>query len=126
MNTSALLFGLDSLRNRDFADVRTIMRGKALGMIGIGTGSGDNRAKEATMKAITSPFLGEITIGQAAGVLINIIYNKDIRLDEINEVCDTITKAAHPDATIFFEVVQDESIKDEIRVAVIAFKPNSQ
>lgn len=113
------LITIPGLVNLDFADVRTIMIDKGLAHMGVGRGSGDNRAQEAAKQAISSPLL-ETSIVGATGVLLNITGGSDLGLLEINEAAEIVQEAADPDANIIFGAVIDENIKDEIRITVIA------
>lgn len=108
------------LVNLDFADVRTIMSGMGLALMGTGTGRGEHRAVDAAQMAIASPLLEETSIEGARGLLINITGGPDLTLHEINEAAMAIRDAAHEDANIIFGAVVDASLKDEIRVTVIA------
>ncbi|WP_097025583.1 cell division protein FtsZ [Clostridium peptidivorans] len=113
------LITIPGLVNLDFADVRTIMTDKGLAHMGVGTGTGDNRAQEAAKEAISSPLL-ETSIVGATGVLLNITGGADLGLLEINEAAEIVQEAADPDANIIFGAVIDESLKEEIRITVIA------
>ncbi|MBA3443095.1 MAG: cell division protein FtsZ [Pyrinomonadaceae bacterium] len=108
------------LINLDFADVKTIMAGMGLALMGAGRASGENRALEATQQAISSPLLEEATIEGAKGVLINITGGPDLTLFEVNEASSIIREAADDDANIIFGAVIDESIRDEMKITVIA------
>lgn len=113
------LITIPGLVNLDFADVRTIMLNKGLAHMGVGKGTGDNRAQEAAKQAISSPLL-ETSIMGATGVLLNVTGGADLGLLEINEAAEIVQEAADPDANIIFGAVIDESLKDEIRITVIA------
>src|SRR5205807_8456893 len=108
------------LINLDFADVKTIMQGMGLALMGAGRASGENRAVEATQQAISSPLLEEATIQGAKGVLINITGGPDLTLYEVNEASSIIRESADDDATIIFGAVIDETMRDEMRITVIA------
>jgi cell division protein FtsZ len=107
------------LVNLDFADVRTIMRGAGTAVMGIGLGSGPNRAAEAAHQAIASPLL-DASIEGATGVLLNITGGSDIGLFEVNEAAELVTAAADASANVIFGAVIDESLKGSVRVTVIA------
>ena len=107
------------LINLDFADVRSVMTGAGSALMGIGQGSGEDRAEEAAKNAISSPLL-ESSIEGARGVLLSIAGPTDLTLHEVNKAADAITRVAHPDATIIFGAVVDDALGDEIRVTVIA------
>jgi cell division protein FtsZ len=108
------------LINRDFADVRTVMKGMGHALMGIGSASGEHRAVEAAQQAIASPLLEETSIEGARGLLINITGGEDVTLNEINEAAEIITEGAAPDAQILFGAVVDESLGDDLQVTVIA------
>ncbi|QAA33733.1 cell division protein FtsZ [Clostridium manihotivorum] len=113
------LITIPGLVNLDFADVRAVMVDKGLAHMGVGHGSGDNRAQEAAKQAISSPLL-ETSIVGATGVLLNVTGGADLGLLEINEAAEIVQEAADPDANIIFGAVIDENLKDEIRITVIA------
>lgn len=113
------LITIPGLVNLDFADVRTVMLDKGLAHMGVGTGTGDNRAQDAAKQAISSPLL-ETSILGATGVLLNVTGGADLGLLEINEAAEVVQQAADPDANIIFGAVIDENLKDEIRITVIA------
>jgi cell division protein FtsZ len=106
--------------NVDFADVRTIMSNRGAALMGTGFGAGDNRAVEAAQEAISSPLLDNISIQGAAGVLINITGGMDLNLDEVSVIAGIIQEAAGDEAEIIFGAVHDSSMKEEVRVTVIA------
>jgi cell division protein FtsZ len=108
------------LINRDFADVRTVMKGMGHAIMGVGTASGEHRAVEAAQQAIASPLLEETSIEGARGLLINISGGEDVTLNEINEAAEIITEGSHPDAQILFGAVVDADLEDQIQVTVIA------
>ncbi|MEG0773268.1 cell division protein FtsZ [Clostridium sp.] len=113
------LITIPGLINLDFADISTIMLDKGLAHMGVGTGKGDNRAQEAAKQAIASPLLETSIIG-ATGVLLNVTGGSDLSLLEISDAAQIVQEAADPDANIIFGAVIDESLKDEIRITVIA------
>jgi cell division protein FtsZ len=106
--------------NLDFADVRTIMSEKGEAIMGTGTASGDNRAKEAASRALRSPLLDDVSIAGARGLLINITGGPMITLAEVSEAANTIYEASGSEANVIFGTAIDESLSDEIRVTVIA------
>lgn len=108
------------LINSDFADVKTIMQNKGLALMGIGYGEGEHRALEAATNAISSPLLEDISIDGATGIIINITGGSNLKIHEVNEATTLIMEAAHEDAEIIFGTVIDESIKDRVKVTVIA------
>ncbi len=108
------------LINLDFADVKSIMKGMGMAFMGTGIASGENRALDAAQKAISSPLLIDTSIEGARGVLINITGGKDITLHEVSKASDLIHKIAHPEANIIFGTVIDNSMKEMVKVTVIA------
>jgi cell division protein FtsZ len=113
------LITVPGLVNLDFADVRTIMREAGSALMGIGSASGENRAAEAARTAVSSPLL-EASIEGATGILLNVTGGPDIGLFEVNEAAEVVTSAADQAANVIFGAVIDDSIKDEVRVTVIA------
>ncbi|MDF2635706.1 MAG: cell division protein FtsZ [Pelosinus sp.] len=113
------LIAVPGLINLDFADVKTIMTDTGSALMGIGYGSGDNRAVAAAEAAIKSPLL-ETSIEGARGVLLNITGGPSLGLLEVNEAAAIISDAVDPEANIIFGAVIDESFQDEVRVTVIA------
>jgi len=113
------LITMHGIINVDFADVKTIMADAGSALMGIGRGSGDNRAVEAARAAIDSPLL-ELSIDGAKGILFNITGGPDLSMYEIDEAAKIITEAADPDANIIFGSIVDESISGEVRITVIA------
>ena len=108
------------LINLDFADVKTVMHGMGMALMGTGTASGENRAVEAAKRAISSRLLEEESIQGARGVLINITGGHDLRLHEVSEASSIIHDAADTEANIIFGAVLDERMKDEVKITVIA------
>ncbi len=113
------LIAVPGLINLDFADVKTIMTDTGSALMGIGYGSGDNRAVTAAEAAIKSPLL-ETSIEGARGVLLNITGGASLGLLEVNEAAAIISNAVDPEANIIFGAVIDEAFQDEVRVTVIA------
>ena len=107
------------LINLDFADVKSVMAGAGSALMGIGIGSGADRATEAAKSAISSPLL-ESSIDGAKGVLLSIAGPTDLTLHEVNAAADAITRVAHPDANIIFGAVVDDALGEEVRVTVVA------
>lgn len=107
------------LINVDFADVRTIMSNAGTALMGIGTGTGENRATLAARTAISSPLL-EVSIDGAKGVLFNITGGKDLTMAEVDEAAQMIAQAIDPDANIIFGATIDENLVDQVKIAVIA------
>src|SRR5713226_3214418 len=114
------LITVPGMINLDFADVRTIMQGMGMALMGTGYARGENRAIEATQEAISSPLLEEATIKGARGVLINITGGPDLTLYEVNEASTLIHQEADEDANIIFGAVIDETMRDEMKITVIA------
>lgn len=107
------------LINTDFADVKMIMTDAGSALMGIGTGTGEDRASSAARKAISSPLL-ESSIEGARGILLSIAGSSDMGLLEVNAAAELVQSVAHPDANIIFGTVVDESMGDSVRVTVIA------
>jgi cell division protein FtsZ len=108
------------LINVDFADVKAIMEGMGIALMGTGSATGDNRALEATQRAISSPLLEEASIEGAKGLLVNVSGGADLTLFEVNEAMSIIHDAADPDANIIFGAVLDERLTNEMKITVIA------
>ena len=113
------LITVPGLINMDFADVRTIMRDAGSALMGIGVGSGDNRAVDAARAAISSPLL-ETSLDGATGVLLNITGGSDLGLAEVDEAAQVVTSAADSNANVIFGAVIDESMGGDVRVTAIA------
>ncbi len=112
--------------NVDFADVKTIMQGMGMALMGTGNARGENRAAEAAQRAISSPLLEEASIQGARGVLINITGSENLLLHEVSEAASIIQQAAEEHANIIFGAVLDERMTDEIKITVIATGFDSQ
>lgn len=108
------------LVNVDFADVQTIMSEMGQALMGTGIGTGENRAREAAQKAISSPLLEDTSIEGARGILINVTGGENLTLFDVNDAAMEIQKGAHEDANVIFGAVIDENLKDEVYVTVIA------
>lgn len=108
------------LINLDFADVRTIMSGMGMAMMGTGVGHGEHRALDAAQKAVASPLLDDASIEGARGILINITGGADLSLHEVEEAARVVYEAAAEDANIIFGAVIDPTLQDEVRLTVIA------
>jgi cell division protein FtsZ len=108
------------LINLDFADVKTIMSGMGVAMMGTGTAEGDNRAMQAAQKAVSSPLLEDGSVNGARGVIINVTGGPDLSLMEVNEASCVIQEAAHEDANIIFGAVVDPALKGKVKITVIA------
>ncbi len=106
--------------NLDFADVKTIMSGMGMAVMGTGIAKGENRAVEAANKAISSPLLEEASIEGARGILINISGGSDMTLYEVSEAAQIVHEHAHPEAQIIFGTVIDPKMTDCVKITVIA------
>ncbi|KKQ72196.1 MAG: cell division protein FtsZ, cell division protein FtsZ [Candidatus Peregrinibacteria bacterium GW2011_GWC2_39_14] len=113
------LITMHGMINVDFADVKTIMENSGSALMGIGYGTGENRATEAAKAAISSPLL-EMSIEGAKGILFNITGGNDLSMFEVDEAARIITEAADPDANIIFGAVINDSYTGEMKVTVIA------
>jgi len=111
--------------NLDFADVKTIMSGMGVALMGMGCASGQNRAMAAAEKAISSPLLEDVSIRGARGVLINITAGPSLSMHEVQEAASLVQQEADDEANIIFGTVIDETLEDELKVTVIAtgFEP---
>src|SRR6202171_4112980 len=115
------LFGaVPGLINLDFADVRTIMQGMGMALMGTGYARGENRAIDATREAISSQLLEKASIKGARGVLINITGGHDLTLFEVNEAASIVREEADENANIIFGHVIDETMADAMKITVIA------
>jgi cell division protein FtsZ len=108
------------LINLDFADVRTIMSGMGLAMMGTGVAEGQNRAMEAAQRAISSPLLEGASVNGARGVIINVTGGPDLSLIEVSEASSIVQEAADEDANIIFGAVIDPVLKGKVKITVIA------
>jgi len=108
------------LINLDFADVKTIMSGMGVAMMGTGVAEGDGRAMMAAQKAVSSPLLEDGSVNGARGVIINVTGGPDMSLMEVNEASCVIQEAAHEDANIIFGAVVDQNLGGKIKITVIA------
>ena len=113
------LIAVPAMINLDFADVKTIMESGGMAHMGIGVGKGETRLVDAANKAISSPML-ETKIDGARAVLINVTGGPDMSIMEINEAANLVMEAADSDANIIFGAGIDETLKDEVRITVIA------
>ena len=115
----AELITIPGLINVDFADVKTIMRDAGSALMGIGVGTGENRAIEAAKAAISSPLL-ELSIDGARGILFTVTGGPDMTMNEVSDAAKIVTSSADPDAKIIFGAIIDESMIGTMRIAVIA------
>jgi cell division protein FtsZ len=108
------------LINLDFADVRTIMSGMGVAMMGTGVADGEGRAMQAAQRAVSSPLLEDSTVHGARGVIINVTGGPDMSLMEVNEASCVIQESAHDDANIIFGAVIDPNLSGRLKITVIA------
>ncbi len=108
------------LINLDFNDVKTVMSQQGMAMMGVGSASGDNRAREATQEAIASPLLDNINLAGAKGILVNITGGAGLSIGEYHEVGQMISEYASEDATVIIGTAIEEELGDELRVTIIA------
>jgi cell division protein FtsZ len=113
------LITLPGLINLDFADVRTIMSDAGQALLGIGMGTGEQRAMDAATAAVASPLL-ETSVDGAQSILLSITGGRDLSLWEVNEAAKAVAEAAHPDANIIFGAMVDERIEGEVWITVVA------
>src|SRR6476646_6377366 len=108
------------LINLDFADVKTIMAGMGLAIMGTGLSEGERRAMMAASAAISSPLLEDASVKGARGVIINVTGGPDLSLVEVSEASAIIQEAAHEDANIIFGAVVDPKMEGRVKITVIA------
>jgi cell division protein FtsZ len=108
------------LINVDFADVRTVMAEMGMAMMGSGTSSGEDRAREAAESAISSPLLEDINLAGANGILVNVTAGMDLSIGEFQEVGNTVREFSSDNATVVIGTVIDPEMSDRIRVTVVA------
>jgi cell division protein FtsZ len=108
------------LINVDFADVKTVMSGMGVSMMGTGSATGENRAREAAEKAINSPLLEDIDLAGANGILVNITAGMTLTIGEFDEVGNTVRDFADDNATVVVGTVIDPELEEELRVTVVA------
>ncbi len=106
--------------NVDFADVRTVMSEKGRAMMGSGKATGEERAREAAERAIHCPLLDDVNLAGARGILVNVTAGPELGMDEFAEVGEAIGEFASDNALVVIGTALDESIKDELRVTVVA------
>jgi cell division protein FtsZ len=114
------LIMMPGLVNLDFADVKTTMSKAGMAIMGIGIGTGENRALEAAERAISHPLLEDSSIAGAKGVLMNITCSSDLTMEEMTQASERIYEEVGEDAEIIWGAVMDDGIGDEMRVTVIA------
>ncbi|MCZ6578239.1 MAG: cell division protein FtsZ [Gammaproteobacteria bacterium] len=117
----AELITCPGLINVDFADVRTVMSEMGMAMMGTGTATGENRAREAAAAAISSPLLEDVNISGAQGILVNVTAGLDLAIGELDDVGTIITEYASADANVVVGTVIDSNMQDgELRVTMVA------
>jgi cell division protein FtsZ len=116
----AELITRSGLINVDFADVRTVMSEMGMAMMGSAVASGDNRASEAAMAAVSSPLLEDVNISGARGILVNVTAGPDMSIGEFEEVGNTVKDFASDDATVVMGTVIDPEMHGEVRVTLVA------
>jgi len=111
--------------NLDFADVKTIMSGMGVAMMGTAMGDGPTRAVDAANRAVSSPLLEDASVNGARGVIVNVTGGADMSLMEVNDALSIIQEAAHEDANIIFGAVVDPTLGGKVKITVIAtgFEP---
>jgi len=114
------LINVQGMINLDFADVKTIMSNMGEALMGTGKASGEERSVLAAQQAISSPLLDNVSIGGARGVLVNITAGNNLTFHEVDEASQIIFEEAGEDANIIFGAVIDPTMKDELRITVIA------
>lgn len=114
------LITVPGIINLDFADVKSVMKGMGVALMGIGYGKGDGAAVKAMKAAIDSKLLEENSIKGAKGALINITGSENTPLNEIEEAIALVHDEADEDAEIIFGTVYNESAEDEVKITVIA------
>lgn len=106
------------LVNLDFAEIRTVMKGGGVALIGVGESDSENRAIEAVEKAINNPLL-DVDISGANGALINVIGGEDMTLDEARKVVETITEKLDEDARVIWGAQIYKDMEKTIRTMLI-------
>jgi|GEM_PF-1434643 len=106
--------------NTSFADVASVLRGPTAGVMGVGAASGENRARYAAMRALSSPLLEGIPLGDARGVLLNITAGPEVSIAEMEEAHAVVLSGVHADAAVFMSLTLDHSMDDEMRITFIA------
>jgi cell division protein FtsZ len=113
------LIVMPGLINVDFADVKTIMKDAGTALMGIGIGTGDNRAEVAAKAAISSPLL-EQSVEDAKGILFNVIGGHDLTMKEVDRAANIIRDIANEEANIIFGTTIDERLEGQVKITVIA------
>ncbi|MCX6782304.1 MAG: cell division protein FtsZ [Candidatus Magasanikbacteria bacterium] len=113
------LITMHGVINVDFADIKTIMKDTGSALMGIGIGSGENRAVDAAKSAISSPLL-ELSIDGARGILFTVTGGQDLAMSEVEDAAKIITSSAAEDAKVIFGAIIDETMNDSVKITVIA------
>ncbi|MEE9510769.1 MAG: cell division protein FtsZ [Gammaproteobacteria bacterium] len=108
------------LINVDFADVRTVMAKMGMAMMGSGSATGEDRAREAAEAAVSSPLLEDINLAGAQGILVNVTAGSDLSIGEFDQIGNTVKEFASDDATVVVGTVIDPDMTNNIRVTVVA------
>lgn len=108
------------LINVDFADVRTVMAQMGMAMMGSGTATGEDRAREAAEAAVSSPLLEDVNLAGANGILVNVTAGSDLSIGEFDEIGSTVKEFASDDATVVVGTVIDPDMTNDVRVTVVA------
>lgn len=116
----AELITRQGLINVDFADVRTVMSEMGMAMMGSASAKGQDRARQASESAVSSPLLEDIDLSNVKGILVNVTAGLDLSIGEFDEVCSTIKEFASEDATVVVGTVIEPDMSDELRVTVVA------
>lgn len=122
----AELITCEGLINLDFADVKKVMQKMGTAMIGSGSAGGEQRAHEATQKAISNPLLEDMDLQDVCGLLVNVTASSSLKMREYQEINSQITQLAAEDAEIVLGTVIDESMGDELRVTMVATGLNAE
>ena len=107
--------------NLDFADIKSVMKNnRGVALVGLGSGTGEDKARKASNQAMTSPLLGNIRIESATGLILNITIGSNVPMEDVMKAATYITDAVGEDAEVKFGVVTDEDMGDEMRMTVVA------
>ena len=114
------LIAVPGLINLDFADVKTIMSGMGMSLMGVGVGEGPNRAADAARRAIYNPLLEDVNIQGAKGIIINITGSQDVSMQDVGEAAEVVQEAADQAANIIWGAVIDQDMGEKIKITIIA------
>jgi cell division protein FtsZ len=106
------------LVNLDFADLKTIMKGGGVAMIGLGEASEDNRALDAVSEALNSPLL-EVDVSGANGALVNVTGGPDMTVSEAERVVEEVHNRINANARIIWGAAVDPALEHTLRVMVV-------